>query len=57
MRSEAGLPYRSGPMAFFLTWTTYGSWLPGDDRGWCDARGVMREASHRLALHAVTCPH
>ena len=53
MRNEAGLPYRSGPMALFLTWTTYGSWLPGDDRGWCDARGVMREASHRLAMHAV----
>ena len=22
--------------AFFLTWTTYGSWLPGDRRGWVD---------------------
>jgi REP element-mobilizing transposase RayT len=22
------------PLAYFLTWTTYGSWLPGDDRGW-----------------------
>jgi REP element-mobilizing transposase RayT len=22
---------------YFLTWTTYGSWLPGDDRGWVDA--------------------
>ncbi|MGD9721288.1 MAG: hypothetical protein AB7U76_08670 [Pirellulales bacterium] len=21
-------------MAYFLTWTTYGSWLPGDERGW-----------------------
>jgi REP element-mobilizing transposase RayT len=53
MHGEPGLPYRSGPMALFLTWTTYGSWLPGDDRGWCDARGVMREPSHRLALHAT----
>ncbi len=25
---------RSDPIAFFLTWTTYGSWLPGDERGW-----------------------
>lgn len=24
----------SDPLAYFLTWTTYGSWLPGDDRGW-----------------------
>ena len=22
------------PIAFFLTWTSYGSWLPGDNRGW-----------------------
>ncbi|TWU64634.1 transposase [Crateriforma conspicua] len=22
------------PIAFFLTWTAYGTWLPGDDRGW-----------------------
>ena len=22
------------PEAYFLTWTTYGTWLPGDDRGW-----------------------
>lgn len=22
------------PIAFFLTWTTYGTWLPGDERGW-----------------------
>ena len=22
------------PLALFLTWTTYGTWLPGDRRGW-----------------------
>ncbi|WP_231603026.1 transposase [Neorhodopirellula pilleata] len=22
------------PIAFFLTWATYGTWLPGDGRGW-----------------------
>jgi REP element-mobilizing transposase RayT len=22
------------PLAYFLTWTTYGTWLPGDERGW-----------------------
>ena len=21
-------------LAYFLTWTTHGTWLPGDDRGW-----------------------
>ena len=26
------------PMAYFITWTTYGTWLPGDERGhWSDA--------------------
>ncbi|GMV85833.1 MAG: hypothetical protein AMXMBFR80_16880 [Dehalococcoidia bacterium] len=24
--------------ALFLTWRTYGSWLPGDERGWVDAQ-------------------
>jgi hypothetical protein len=40
------------PLAFFLTWTTYGSWLPGDDRGWSDDRGVLREPSFRLMSSA-----
>ncbi len=22
------------PIAFFITWTCYGTWMPGDDRGW-----------------------
>ena len=26
----------SDPLAFFLTWSTYGTWLPGDERGWVD---------------------
>ena len=24
----------SEPITLFITWTTYGSWLPGDARGW-----------------------
>ena len=24
------------PLGFFLTWTTYGTWLPGDSRGWVE---------------------
>ena len=23
---------------YFLTWTTYGTWLPGDERGWVDRK-------------------
>jgi REP element-mobilizing transposase RayT len=22
------------PITYFITWTTYGAWLPGDQRGW-----------------------
>ena len=22
------------PVAYFITWTTFGTWLPGDERGW-----------------------
>ncbi|MEM7811288.1 MAG: transposase [Planctomycetota bacterium] len=24
------------PLAFLLTWTCYGTWLPGDERGWLE---------------------
>lgn len=26
------------PLGFFLTWATYGTWLPGDERGWIEYR-------------------
>ena len=26
------------PLAYFLTWPTYGTWLPGDERGWVEHR-------------------
>jgi REP element-mobilizing transposase RayT len=50
------------PLAYFLTWTTYGSWLPGDERGWVDRRGAVRGgnpllrsvASHRLTSACVS---
>jgi REP element-mobilizing transposase RayT len=28
------------PLGYLLTWTTYGSWLPGDRRGWVDKRNA-----------------
>jgi hypothetical protein len=31
------------PLALLLTWTTYGSWLPGDVRGWVEKPGRFRE--------------
>ena len=29
-------PPMPDPLAYFLTWATYGTWLPGDERGWVD---------------------
>lgn len=26
------------PIAYFFTWVTYGTWLPGDERGWVEYR-------------------
>ena len=48
-----GTIYRPEPLAFFLTWTTYGSWMPGDARGWADNRGVIRAPNARLARVAT----
>lgn len=38
------------PLAYFLTWTTYGTWLPGDERGWCK-RGSRVISTPDPALH------
>jgi REP element-mobilizing transposase RayT len=38
---------RNEPIAYFLTWRTYGTWLPGDTRGWVDeARNAYGEPTH-----------
>jgi REP element-mobilizing transposase RayT len=49
-------------IAFFSTWTTYGTWLPGDPRGWYQrGRGLREpdalrhfEAALRMAERALT---
>jgi REP element-mobilizing transposase RayT len=49
-------------LAYHITWTTYGTWLPGDRRGWCKKghAGVKEpdwrvedEARSRMAQGAV----
>jgi hypothetical protein len=37
-------------IAYFSTWTTYGTWLPGDDRGWFDGGRGWREPDERRAF-------
>jgi hypothetical protein len=32
--ADSGVIPLSEPLAYFLTWPTYGTWLPGDERGW-----------------------
>jgi REP element-mobilizing transposase RayT len=41
------------PLAFFLTWTTYASWLPGDRRGWAH-HGLVRAPNARLRRIAAS---
>lgn len=55
MATEAGRIPGEEPLAYFLTWTTYGTWLPGDERGWVEKPGQFRapdperqEAARRL---------
>jgi REP element-mobilizing transposase RayT len=31
-------PVMADPIAYFITWATYGTWLPGDERGWVEYR-------------------
>ncbi|MGC1273524.1 MAG: transposase, partial [Planctomycetaceae bacterium] len=47
-------PPFSDPLAFHLTWTTYGTWLPGDAPGWfdkhsgvCDSDPIREAAARR----------
>ncbi len=42
------------PVAYFLTWTTYGTWLPGDARGWTDSAGRLREPDAEAHGRAVS---
>ena len=36
------------PITYFITWTTYGSWLPGDRRGWRKANAGEQQPEPKL---------
>jgi REP element-mobilizing transposase RayT len=38
MKARDHEPPLPGPLAYFITWSTYGTWLPGDERGWVEYR-------------------
>ena len=47
-------------LAYLITWTTYGTWLPGDERGWIKSgvEGVQEADPRRevFARRAMTGP-
>src|SRR5262249_54952481 len=51
-------PVDDEPIGYFLTWTTYGTWLPGDERGGVDGKthemhftgDLQREAAARAIM-------
>jgi len=42
----------SDPIAYFITWTTYATWLPGDERGWQEYQGGFHEPDPKRADEA-----
>jgi REP element-mobilizing transposase RayT len=40
-------------IAYFSTWTTYGTWLPGDDRGWFRRGRGWQEPNRLRAFEAA----
>jgi hypothetical protein len=61
MPTDPGDIPRAEPLAYFLTWTTYGTWLPGDERGWVERPGQFQppnpalEAAARSLLKEPPC--
>jgi hypothetical protein len=43
------------PMAFFITWPTYGTWLPGDERGWVEYHHGWQLPNPALEQYCRAC--
>jgi REP element-mobilizing transposase RayT len=52
MPLEPGQVPMKEPLAYFLTWTTYGTWLPGDNRGWVAKPGQFQAPDEKLKRQA-----
>jgi REP element-mobilizing transposase RayT len=55
MRDDLSKALPGEALAFFLTFRCFGTWLPGDVRGWTDRRNRLAESSVRSehpGLHA-----
>src|SRR5438105_4921514 len=42
-------------IAIFTTWTTYGTWLPGDERGWFQRGNGMQDPDELRKFTAALC--
>ena len=40
------------PLAYFITIVTYGTWLPGDERGWIEYRRGWQLPDPKLQLES-----
>jgi len=49
---KAGSIPMGDAIAYFLTWATYGTWLPGDERGWVDYRQGWQMPNPQRVLEA-----
>ena len=36
------------PVGYLITWVTYGTWLPGDSRGWVEYMGGWHSPNPKL---------
>ncbi len=52
MPTEVGRIPMEEPLAYFLTWTTYGTWLPGDERGWVEKPGQYQAPDEKRKVKA-----
>lgn len=43
------------PLAFFITWPTYGTWLPGDERGWIEFRRGWQLPNRNFEKYCRAC--
>ena len=56
MPSDPGRGRLREPLAYFITFRCYGTWLPGDERGWTDRPVSAHDVplrSHHPGLHPV----
>ena len=42
-----------GPLAYHITWTAYGTWLHGDDRGWVESGTPCVQPPDEARLHVA----